>query len=213
MKNYRKNYRRRIKETVIMAFFTALFTASFTAIVSFLLIRSQLYQEQKYWKERLIKERLLEMNDRQVVLFEEINSGILEIEILTKELKLLSARSNVAYSLMCTTDAIEEMNLLNSKMVDYHLKLYKLSSKFQMIPLYFTERVDSLISPLNKSLENNFNKNLEVGKKVDLHKIDSYFQEQDFNTTQELTDTRERLLKAMFDDMSLVTKKTFDVQE
>jgi len=189
---------------------TAVITAILTSVSSFILTRSQLSQEQVYWEQRLQKERLVEMLDRQIALYEEINTGILNTESLARELKIRGSEFNVNISMArLGKQDIKEINTaFQEKAMEYHKHIYNFSGKLQLIPLYFSNRVDSLINPLRIALENNGNHNLSIGDVVELDKIKEYLNK-DYETIEELKDVRMKILKAMNEDMSLVTKTIF----
>jgi len=210
LEKMRKYLEKARKHSISEILLTALITAVITSICSFLLTRNQLSKEQEYWEKRLLKERAINILDKQISLFEEVNSMILELQILTKEIKILAAKFNINSTMLKYGDNSnsKEFDELYNKLVDYHKKLYSHSSKIQMLPLYFTNGVDSLIEPLRKTLELNYKNNFIIGEEVDLKNIQSYF-DKDFETIEELENVRTNLLKAMIDDISRTNKLIF----
>ena len=199
------------KHSISEILLTALITAIITSICSFLLTRNQLSKEQEYWEKRLSKERSINILDKQISLFEEVNSRILELEVMAKEIKILAPVFN-SYTTMLKygeSNNAKGINEFHEKLVDYHKKLYSFSSKIQLLPLYFTKGVDSLIEPLGKSLEANYKNNLIIGEDIDFKNIQSYF-DKDFETIEALTNSRIYLLKAMIEDISTTHKLIFD---
>ena len=193
---------------------TALITVIITSICSFLLTRNQLSKEQEYWEKRLAKERTINILDKQISLFEEINSKILELEVMAKEIKILATAFN-SYTTMLKygyNSNAKEINEFHEKLVDYNKKLYSFSAKIQMLPLYFTNGVDSLIEPLGKSIELNYNNNLIIGEDINFQNMLSYF-DKDFETIEALTNGRINLLKAMIEDISTTHKLIFDKKD
>ena len=200
------NKKRKIefRHMIIIAVLTCVLTALFT----FLLTIIQLRTEQKYWEKRLITERLLELQNRQITTLEDINSSILELEILAKEMKILTAEFNINMAMLKrgVDDYRENKKLFENKLVDYHKKLYSFSSKLQIASLYF--EIDSLIMPLSNSLEANYKNNMIVGEDVDLNNINSYF-DKDYETIQELTDCRLIIIEKMLKDIKKVSESIF----
>lgn len=190
---------------------TAVITGVLTTVFSFLLMKSQLSEEHKYWEKRLKKERLVEMLDRQVVLYEEINKGILKAEIDVRQLKILASEFNVNMSM--TKQYIKKPENINDdfkkNMIEYHKFIYAFSSKIQMIPIYFTERVDTLIKPMIKALEDNYNHTLKIGETVAIDSISEYLNK-DYETIKSLTDYRLKLITAMNEDMVKTSKTLYE---
>ncbi|MCF8337923.1 MAG: hypothetical protein K9I74_08065 [Bacteroidales bacterium] len=193
---------------------TAIITALLTSISSFFLTKSKLKQEQNYWQKRLVTERLVKIHDRQISLYEEINTGILETEALARELKLMASQYNV-YASIATLGSDNYKNFkafhndFMEKKFEYIKYIHSFSGKIQLIPMYFTTRVDTLIEPLRVALQNNIAKQLSIGEKVELDSISEIYNN-DYETIKELTDTRINILKTMNEDMHEVSKTLFN---
>lgn len=79
------------RNTLIDIILIAIITSILTAGSSFFLTKNELSEEQKYWKERLKKERLINIQDRQIAILEDVNSRVLELEVLAREIKITAA--------------------------------------------------------------------------------------------------------------------------
>lgn len=196
---------------LIKIFLTALITSILTLVSSYFLMFSQLEKEQEYWITRMKTERLQEMLDRQIKLYEEINNGVLSIEVLAKDFKISATDfiANVEMAVEFQDENIIKMNaFLTSKALGYHKQINSLASKLQMAEFYFGQEVDTLIKPLSDALERNYNTNLIIGDSENTKDLDSvieYFK-RDFNTIEELTEKRLEILKAMRNEMDLISK-------
>ncbi|UTJ05545.1 hypothetical protein [Arcobacter roscoffensis] len=148
--------------------------------------------------------------NRKVNLLEEINSGILVLEVLAKDYKLsqaeLSANIDICKNNILDCNPKFNNNVLK-KTFTYHKHMNLLSSKTQMLLLYFENSVVSLIPKLHKAIELNYNaKNVEKKESKNDNKYTKYFNK-DFNTIKDLSNARLEILKAMIDDI----KKTSDL--
>ena len=189
---------------------TAVITSLLTLSTSYFIMSSQLSKEQDYWKSRKRIEGLQALSDRQIKLFEDINSQILLIEVLSKDFKLESAKFKANIELYKTSknfkNKVDESSLEN-KAVEYHKQINLLGSKLQMATLFFGKEVDSLIIPLNQALELNYNNNLILNDSNKIQGLEStldYFKH-DFNTISLVSDNRLKFLGAMIKDINSVT--------
>ena len=181
---------------------TALLTSLFTGFVSYLLIFSQLREEQNYWKTRTKAEKISQLLEKQIEIFDNVNSGILLTEVLAKDFKLYSAKfmSSIELSLASGKSlSNDESEILNNKAIEYHKQINQLATDLQMSEMYFGSDIDSLINPLSESLNSNYQNNLILGDTTRLtgyKNVMEYFK-RDFNTTKELSENRLKILKAM----------------
>lgn len=182
-------------------FYTAIFTSILTLGSSYFIMKSQLSEEQKYWSQRLQTERSLNILDKKVAIFEEVNAGILESEVLAKEIKI-GLSTFYAQMALCklASDCKTDINELNKNIVKYHKHINFLSAKIQMIPLYFSSSVSKFVNPLIKALELNY-PIIELSLQ-DMKESKEYF-DQNFNTINELIEARLKLISEMLNDMSL----------
>ena len=199
---------------LLQIFLTALITSIFTLASSYFLMFSQLEKEQEYWMNRMRTERYQELMDRQINLLEEINSGLLQSEILVKDYKLESASfmSNLEFIKQNPGVKLDsDVEALAKKAFEYHLHLYKLASKLQMAELYFSNKVDSLIAPLGKALEENYNNELALKDSLAFSWEDpiKYFFNRDFETVQQLADVRIKLITAMREDIAKIANSIY----
>jgi len=209
-----KKDKRLFKIGLLEIVLTAIVTALLTFIGSYFVMTSQLSKEQEYWSDRMKKERLQVLMDRQLNLFEEVNSDILLAEVMVKDYKIESAKYYSLYELakISPRNVIEvNANDVYNKVVEYHKHLYKLSAKLQMVALYFNEKVSSLIASLSKSLEDNY-KNNTLRDSLSHNQIGilkDYFN-MDFETIKELSENRINLIKAMHDNILELSKKLYN---
>ncbi|HIJ80007.1 MAG: hypothetical protein OEY01_16055 [Desulfobulbaceae bacterium] len=184
---------------------TALLTSTLTLGCSYFIMKSQLSDEQKYWSERFRTERAQDILNKKVTLLEELNAGILESEILAKEIKLSFSSFNALLE-TCRVDPECDLNSvqLDKKVVDYHKHINRLAAKFQMVPLYFSNDIALMVEPLSRAIESNYEANTKTLIEfsiTDPKQTKDYF-ERDFNTVGELTKIRLILIKKMLDDIN-----------
>nr|WP_320015681.1 hypothetical protein [uncultured Desulfobacter sp.] len=184
---------------------TAVLTSVLTLGCSYFIMKSQLSEEQKYWSERFRTERAQDILNKKVTLLEELNSGILESEVLAKEIKLSFSSFNALMEL-CRVDPKCDINNVefNKKVVNYHKYINRLAAKFQMVPVYFPNDIALIVEPLSRAIELNYEANAKTlidFSITDPKKTKDYF-ERDFNTVGELTKIRLKLIKKMLDDIN-----------
>ncbi|EAP87158.1 hypothetical protein [Croceibacter atlanticus] len=205
MKEVPKKDKKKLKKAKSDTFkivLTALLTSMFTGFVSYFLMFSQLKEEQNYWKTRTKAEKVSQLLEKQIEIFDNVNSGILLTEVLAKDFKLYSAKfmSTIELSLAGGKNSTnEESEILNNKAIEYHKQINQLATDIQMSEMYFGAKVDSLINPLSESLNSNYQNNLILGDTTRLKgykNVTEYFK-RDFNTTKELSENRLKILKAM----------------
>ena len=184
---------------------TAVLTSALTLGSSYFIMKSQLSEEQKYWSERFRTERAQDILNKKVSLLEELNAGILESEVLAKEIKLSFSSFNALIEL-CRVDPKCDINSveLNKKVVTYHKHINRLAAKFQMVPVYFPNDIGLMVEPLSRALESNYEANAKTlieFSVTDPKQTKDYF-ERDFSTVGELTEIRLKLIKKMMDDIN-----------
>jgi hypothetical protein len=193
---------------------TALITSLLTFIGSYFVMSSQLSKEQEYWSDRMKKERIQDLMNRQLNLFEEVNSDILLSEVMVKDYKIELAKFYSLYELAKYSPKIaKEVNAndVYNKGVEYHKHLNKLGAKLQMVALYFNEKVNSLIVPLSKALEDNYRNNaLRDSSSQNQIGISKDYFNRDFETIKELSDNRINLIKAMRDNILELSNKLYN---
>ena len=213
-----------IKETkekwnkdLVKIFLTALITSILTLGSSYFLMFSQLEKEQEYWITRLKTERLQVLLDREIKLFEDINTSILIIEVLAKDFKIsaIKFRADIEMAKEFQDRDINNNDYLANKAIEYHKHINNLTSKLQMAEFYFGHEVDSLINPLSKTLGINYNTNLILRDSVEINGLESVFEyfKRDFETVEELTENRLKILKAMRKEMDLVANYLYKIEE
>ena len=196
------------KEIII----TAVLTSALTLGCSYFIMKSQLTEEQKYWLERFRTERAQIILNKKVQLLEQLNEGILESEVLAKELKLSFSSFHARMELSrvdpdCNLDDIH----LEKKIVDYHKHISRLAAKFQMVPVYFPNNVANLVEPLNRAIELNYKDNektLIQFSTSDPKQTEDYFK-RNFDTVRELTEARKILIKKMLEDINTFASEIY----
>lgn len=198
-----------MKEIII----TAILSAILTVTGSYFIMKSQLTAEQNYWLERQAHERLSKALDSKVKLLESFNNEFLKLDALTSKMKLVSsnlqAEFHVCYEAIklnakdfnCKANSNDYLNVSYK----YREQTYKLSVTLQMLPIYYGENVSSLITPLNKIIQQNFDNINNTLEKVDKNNLDrevSVYFERDMNSTPEFQKARGILIQAMLDDIS-----------
>lgn len=207
--------KKKTKNELKIIILTAIITSVLTVFGSYFLMYSQLSYEQNYWKERIKTEKLIELVDKQTIIMNEINEGILTNEALVKHFKILSAKymSDLSLSYNGGNSLTEgsQQNFEN-KSLELHKQIMTLASKIQESELYFQEEVDSLLNPLSDALYKNYQANLVIGSDIDYKDINSikkYF-DWDFETIKVLKEKRMELIKAMRDEIGENSKLIYE---
>ena len=174
---------------------------------------SQLKEEQKYWRERLKIERLQVLLDREIDLYDEINAGIYKAEALSKEAKVFGIEFVADMKIAeLSKESISKTNKHNDKLMEHHKHIYELSAKLQMAELYFGSKVDQLINPLEKEIENNFfNNNIMTSDSLDIYNIEQVlgYMNRHLETTESLNIARKNLLKEMRCEIDQISKQIY----
>ncbi len=169
---------------------TAIITALITTISQSFLANRKLKNEQEIWRNRYNIETIDKLNDKRFELIEEVNQGLLQLEIKAKEIKILAAAVKI-------NPNTPDLKHLNDLMIKYHKDLYLNQSKIQMTALFFDKEVKDVIPTLNKTLEMNFNNNLSfIDNKIELAGFDI-----DFETIDTLSQTRVKLITTMSNEI------------
>lgn len=176
-----------IKEIIL----TAVITGIVTSLFQFWLMNESFSKERELWKDQYKTEFIDNHNQQKMKYLEEINESLLQLEIKAKEIKLLAAG-------LKAIPIEKDAEKLNDLMVQYHKDLFILSSKAQMATYYFGPEVDNVIPELSAALTKNYNNNLIfIEGTPDLPEFNL-----DFETIEELTNTRIKLLNAMYEDIT-----------
>jgi hypothetical protein len=209
----KKKDRRELKAIIL----TAIATAILTSAGSYFLMYSQLSYEQDYWKERTRTEQVLALLEKQTLLMNEINEGIMINETLVKNYKLHSAKfmsdMSLAYHSGESIPADDSFSI-ESRALELHQQIDRLAAKIQESELYFSAEVDSLLNPLSQALQANYNTNQVLIGELDYKDVESiklYFQ-RDFETISELRDKRYAIYQAMRDEVGRVTSVIYEGQ-
>ena len=183
---------------------TSLLTAILTFAVTSITTNNRLKKEQEYWTKRYVIERVEKITDNRYQLLEKINSEILNLEVKAKEIKLLAAKIKGE---SCLKEKLKQFVIINPKMMDYNVLTNKSGSTIQMVSLLFGESLKDEIEELTNSM----NKNYEVSFDSDPKIIDplEYFKD-NFDTIQELTDSRLILIKKMYEIINADQKRVFE---
>jgi len=176
-------------KTIIL---TAIITAFLTVITQYFLQKSQLSNEQDYWKERYNIENVQNINTVRLKLIEEISDGILQLEILAKEIKI----QNVVVKYLPNKEELEELKLLTIK---YHKDLYRITSKMEIASIYFDNDVDKKLLKLSTALTENYQNNYV---KSSLSNIKIPELDLDFETIEKLPKIKKQTFEAMLKNMN-----------
>ncbi|TDQ33390.1 hypothetical protein [Zeaxanthinibacter enoshimensis] len=207
--------KKKTKNELKIIILTAIITSILTVLGSYFLMYSQLSYEQDYWKERIKTEKLIELVDKQTILMNEINEGILTNQTLVKHYKLLSAKymSKLSLSYNRGKGLTEDFQQnFENKSLELHKQIMTLASKIQESELYFQGEVDSLLNPLSEALNKNYQTNLFTGSDIhnqDINSIEMYF-DRDFETLKVLKEKRMELIKAMRDEIGENSKFIYE---
>ncbi|EJE8549670.1 hypothetical protein M5238_004451 [Vibrio vulnificus] len=192
--------------------FTAVLSALLTVSGSYFVMKSQLTAEQDYWLSRQKYEREQQLLDRQIQLLETFNSKFLKLDLLTSKLKMktssFQAELHLCYqavasksdSFKCKADG----NVVLNASYEYRQAMHELSVTLQMLPVYFSNNVTSLVPELNTIIEDNYSAVDASLEKFDSERLErpmsEYFQ-RDMNSTTEFRSIREKLISAMLLDI------------
>ncbi|ELV8631647.1 hypothetical protein QNE64_004323 [Vibrio vulnificus] len=192
--------------------FTAVLSAMLTVSGSYFVMKSQLTAEQDYWLSRQKFERKQELLEKQIDMLETFNSKFLKLDLLTSKLKMktssFQAELHLCYeavvsksdSFKCKADGTVVLNAS----YEYRQAMHELSVTLQMLPVYFSNNVTSLIPELNTIIEDNYTAVDTSLEKFDDEKLgrpmSDYFQ-RDMNSTTEFRLVREKLISAMLQDI------------
>ncbi len=208
--------KKKTKNELKIIILTAIITSILTVFGSYFLMYSQLSYEQDYWKERIKTEKLIELVDKQIIIMNEINEGVLTNEALVKHFKLISAKymSDLSLSYNGGNGLTEDSKQnFENKSLELHKQIVTLASKIQESEFYFEEEVDSLLDPLLDALNKNYQTNLVIGSAdidvKDINSIKKYF-DRDFETIKVLKEKRMELIKAMRDEISENSKLIYE---
>lgn len=171
---------------------TAIITSFLTVFTQYFLQKSQLSEEQNYWKKRYNIERVQGINDQRLKLIEEISEGILQLEYQAKQIKIQSA----VVKYLNDEKQIDEFKELTLK---YHKDLYLLASKMEIASIYFDEKVDKNLMKLSEALiqnyQNNYTKNTD--SKIQIPEFN-----QDFETIDKLKEIKKQTFEMMLNNMN-----------
>ena len=201
----RRYYKNR-KDILFTAIITSLFAALFAALSSYFLTSHQLKKEQDYWENRFARERLLAIQDKQMNIYEDVNSKILEAMVLAKEIKIYtpayrSYLSALKSGVVISKDTFDP-NEFHQKLATYHKHLFELSSKLDMTGLYFNRETVLYTDTVRMFLTKNFQN--------DLYLTDENIpSDLNVETIPELDSCRFKLIQYMMSDMRDINKSLF----
>jgi hypothetical protein len=188
-----------------------------TPIFSALAVSWQTRGSQEAWVEQQRFNRREKIADTQVQLMEEINTMILDLEISAKRIKqekagiaFLYVKSGISKEMRDQFDGKEKLSEIVEMSIEYHRDLMDLTSKAQMMVLYFGPRVHERLRELTKQLEANFKgpESFEKLEEILLNPTDALLiaaaeeiKGNSIDTIPELEDARLKLLEAMVADI------------
>lgn len=192
---------------------TAIITSMLTLVCSYVMMKKQLSEEQNYWSQRFRTERAQDILNKKISLFQDINSDILESEVLAKETKL--ALSSLYAEIESCKNGIGDCDYkkieIEKKVSDYHKHINRIAAKIQMISVYYPHNIELIVEPLSLAIQENYQSHLmELTKKpkTESHKVEDYFQGS-FDTINKLTEIRLKLLREMLNDINSYAKDIY----
>jgi predicted SprT family Zn-dependent metalloprotease len=196
--------------------YIGILTVILTAILSGVVVKSQLSKEHDYWAEQRGLIRREAYLDKRLELMEEINRLILKLEISAKEIKInhgliISKLAQLKQKKETDISSKEWQNVM-SQIVKYRYDIADYSSKTQMAVMYFGSEVTDILGKVATALENNYSRKynyldklskfLKDDKKQDVIEFSmELVNSGTINTTEELKKARMKLLKAMITDI------------
>ena len=186
------NSQKKNKSEIKTIILTAIITAFLTVLTQYFLQKSQLSNEQDYWKERYNIENVKNVNTVRLKLIEEISDGILQLEIQAKEIKIQSA----VVKYLPNKEELEELKQLSIK---YHKDLYRITSKMEIASIYFDNDVDKNLLKLGNALTENYQNNY-VNSSLSNIKIPEF--DLDFETIEKLPKIKKQTFEAMLKNMN-----------
>lgn len=195
--NSKKNQNSKKKESPLK---TIIITALVTALISFLptyyFQNSKLKEEQKYWEKRFKVEQIQKIIDKKIDILNQLNSDILQSEILMKEIRIEAVDFD-SYIKGAKPDF--KFSDYKNKIFSYHTHNNFLAVNMQKIPVFFPDSVQKLTEELRIELENNYNlsaimDSLYLRKSISISDIN-------FESIENLSLKRQQLIRIMLNDI------------
>jgi hypothetical protein len=137
-------------------------TLLLTPVFSALVVDHQLSREHRGWVRQQRFDRSRAYLDRRLELLEDVNAGVMKLEVEAKDIRLRNAVVKATSTLTGLRGAaavdhvVPDSRSLDELLVKYHYDLADLGSKLQLVALFFGPKVQGAIPKLNGALERNY---------------------------------------------------------